>query len=113
MLATYDHMFFDLINGWLPAYEGLRFEVDAVPVCDDAMPTDRKAVIDEVLALLSSSPPLITVPEAQRILSEKCGISFDLSTEAALLKQVSDAALALDPFGARMNAEATDAAANN
>lgn len=70
-MAVLDNMFWDLAVKWFPSYEGLSFG-NAVPECvfGDALPIDRKAVIQEVMDLLGSTPPLITMDMAMERISE-------------------------------------------
>ncbi|QXO13660.1 portal protein [Gordonia phage DumpTruck] len=70
LVSVIDQMFYDLALKWFPAYESLNFGA-VVPVCSfgDAMPVNRKAVIDEVLQLVGATPPLITLDMAVERLS--------------------------------------------
>lgn len=108
ILATMDHLLFDLSTMWLPVYEGLpTSEARAVSVVDDPMPINRKAIIDEVISLLSSNPPLISAEYARTILSDRLGYDFPdemfntVVTEAAALA----AARNIDPYAQRVEEE--------
>lgn len=104
LLAVMDHMLYDLTTMWLPAFEGLSSAARAVSVVDDPLPLNRKATLDEVLAMLSSTPPLISAEYARTILSEKLGYDFPdemataVVTEAAALAEARNP----DPFAARV-----------
>lgn len=92
-MAVMDNMFWDLAVKWFPSYEGLSFG-NAVPECvfGDALPIDRKAIIEEVMELLGSTPPLITMEMAIERISE---IGYTYSDNAveelfALMARISD-----------------------
>jgi hypothetical protein len=76
-------------------------------VVDDPMPINRKAIIDEVISLLSSNPPLISAEYARTILSDRLGYDFPdemfntVVTEAAALA----AARNIDPYAQRVEEE--------
>ena len=92
-MAIMDNFFFDLAIKWFPAYESLSFG-NAVPECrfGDALPVDRKAVIDEIIALLGSTPPLITMEMALERM-ESIGFSYPSTAVEdlfALMQRISD-----------------------
>lgn len=106
ILGTADHLFYDLLNGWLPAYEGLAFDgVDAVPTVGDPMPVDRSAVIGEIVALLSTVPPVISTETARAILRDKLGYEFSDTEAVAVINEAADLAVARDPFAERLRQE--------
>lgn len=104
LLAVMDHMLYDLTTMWLPAFEGLTSPARAVSVVDDPLPLNRKATLDEVIAMLSTTPPLISAEYARTILSEKLGYDFPdemataVVTEAAAIAEAKNP----DPFAARV-----------
>lgn len=103
ILAVTDHMFFDLLNGWLPAYEQYIFEgVDAVPVVGDPMPVDRAAVIGEITALMATDPPILSPETARTILRDKLGYEFSETEATAIVDSAADLAAARDPFSQRL-----------
>jgi hypothetical protein len=110
MAYQLDHLLYDLLTGWLPTYEGYQrpLGLDIAPVFGDPMPTDRAATIAEATALVGAG--FWTVEQAQAYLSEKLGITFDLSASADLLKQERTLAIARDPFGQRLLGESEDVA---
>lgn len=90
LAAVHDQMLYDLAMKWFPVYEGLDFG-NVVPevTFGDALPTDRKAVIEEVLTLLGSTPPLITLSMAQQRLAELGGYEFTESTPDEVFQQMA------------------------
>lgn len=95
MLEVYDHMLFDIVNGWLPAYEGIRGEVGVGAVVGDAMPVDKDAFVDRVIKLvtaglasaewaraeLASVGIVLPGTEGDTILAEKEALSRALSND--------------------------------
>lgn len=108
ILSVMDHMLYDLVAMWLPAYEQLPASVaQAVSIVDDPLPVNRKAVIDEVIALLTCDPPLISVAYAQTILTEKLGFDFPTDMLATAVQEAGAFAAAKnpDPFASRVAQE--------
>jgi hypothetical protein len=111
ILSVTDHMFYDLTTMWFPTYEGITGAAEAVSICDDPMPTDRKATLDEIIAMLTSTPPLISAEYARALLSEKLGYDFPddmfntIVTQAAALAQATN----VDPFASRVAGEIDNA----
>lgn len=110
LLSVHDQMFYDLVNGWFPAYEGYAWEgVQLDPVVGQALPVDRAAVISEVQAMLSTDPPLISAGYARQILAQKLGYDFpedmgvDVVQEAAAMTEARG--LAGDPYQRRLDEE--------
>lgn len=110
IMAVHDQMFFDLVNGWFPAYEQLDLEgVELGPVVGEALPVDRKAVLDEILAMLGSDPPLISAGYARQLLANKLGYEFpeemgvDVVEEAAAMSEARG--MSGDIFRTRIEAE--------
>jgi hypothetical protein len=108
LLPVYDHMFYDLLTAWMPAFEQLSFDetLNCVPVTGDPLPVNRKAVIDEVLALMSSDPPLITAEVGRMMLARKIGMEFPADLTQAVIEEQQDFADARDSFAARLRKEA-------
>lgn len=107
MLAVTDQMLYDLVTMWLPVFEALESPARAVSVVDDPMPVNRKAVIDEVVALLSTDPPLISTEYARTLLSDKLGYDFPAEMMNAVVTEAASLAAArnVDPFAARIESE--------
>lgn len=92
ILGTMDHMLYDLVNMWFPAYEGASFEgVTAYTSVGDAMPINREARIQEVLLLFTSN--LITIAMAQAELA-KYGYDFQAGDDIKVLKEAAALAAA-------------------
>ena len=108
IIGKTDQMLYDLQTMWLPAYEGVN--LDGVIVesrVDNPLPRNKAAEIQEVLSLATSNPPLLTIQEARARLSE---LGYDLTgTVEEIMTQMSAAASAADPFGARLANESTAA----
>jgi hypothetical protein len=107
ILNVMDNMLYDLLTMWFPNYEKMSFgDVVVSSVVGDPMPTNRQARIDEIVALSTSTPPLITLEEARAELS-KLGYSFTQGT-ADLVTQAGRLAAANDPYAKRLQGEAGD-----
>ena len=109
ILAVHDNLFFDLINGWFPAYDELSLSglISSNPMFASPMPVDRDAVIKEVLALLTSTPPVISVQYARKLLTEKLGYEFPSEMDADIIAvmETQSKANAFDSFEERIRAE--------
>lgn len=108
ILAKMDHMLYDLVAMWLPAFEQLPPSIaQAVSVVDDPMPINRKAILDEIIAMLATDPPLISAEYARTLLSEKLGYDFpaEMGATAVAEAEAYAAARNIDPFTARMASE--------
>ena len=54
-VLTMDQMFYDIVNGWLPAYEGIHPNNSTVQtIVDDPMPVNRDAKIQELVLLYTT-----------------------------------------------------------
>lgn len=98
-----DQMLFDLVNKWFVAYEGLNpGGVSLKVMFDDPLPTDRKATLDEIIALVTAK--LISIAYAQRLVRERLGIEIpaDMLTEIA-----AEQTQLLDAAGGRLAQEAS------
>ena len=85
ILAIMDHMLYDIINQWYPAYEQESFEgISVASFCDNAMPVNREARVQEVLLLFTSG--LITIAMAQAELSN-LGYNFQAGDDLKVLKE--------------------------
>jgi hypothetical protein len=106
LLAICDHQIYDLVHGWLAAYEGLNpGDVRVGISANTGMPLDRDAVIKEVTTLLAAG--LIDIPMAQQELADKLGYSFPDDIVQRLLDERAAFANAGDPFGQRLVQELT------
>jgi len=110
LLSVMDHMLYDLA-GWFAAYEELSLTpAQAVSIVDDPLPINRKAVIEEVVMLLSTDPPLISVEYARTLLSEKLGFDFPDEMFNTIVNEAEALAKARnqDPFAARVAGELSE-----
>lgn len=109
MLGVYDHMLYDIVHMWLTAYEGVdaQVAVEIASVVGEPMPQNREAKIAEILTLVTSVPPLITVGMAQAELA-KLGYEFpaDASDQVFLdAERLSNARANSDPYASRYRDE--------
>lgn len=107
ILSVMDHLLYDLITMWFPVYESFANAARVVSIVDDPLPINRKATLDEIVAMLSTDPPLISTEYARTLLSEKLGYDFpdemsnSVVTEAAALAEARN----VDPFASRVARE--------
>lgn len=109
MVDTYDWMIYDIVNMWMPAYEGLELDASVASKFDDAMPVNRDAEIQEVINLISCTPPLITIQQAIDKLS-KLGYDYSQGDDTKLLEQLrlTNKYMAGDEFANRYEQELED-----
>lgn len=96
-------MMYDVIHGWLPAFEGLRSPATVFkPVFGDPMPINRETYIQETVDLFTQD--MITYDEMRKRL-EKVGYERIPSAEDKLLAQVTNKATASagDPYAGQMD----------
>lgn len=106
IIDVHAQMFFDLVNGWFPAYEGLNFtDVAVLPVLGEKLPRNRKQEVADILLMVDAK--VMSLTTARERLGE-LGFNFAadevlrLAQEAAL---AADQAAAGDPLAQRMDAE--------
>jgi len=101
LIETYDQMFYDLVHGWLVAYEGIPEATTAtvVSVAGDPMPKNRKGEIDELLALVNAK--VISIQEFRAILVKKHGYEIDAASDG-VIAEAAKRARAEDPFAQRL-----------
>lgn len=106
IVDTLTQLFYDISTMWFPVYEGANFNgATMIPVLGDKLPTNRQAVIDEIVALMATDPPLISAETGRRMLVDRLGYQIDLAAEAAAVEGQGVAESA-DPVGDRLVAEA-------
>ena len=109
MLGVYDHMLYDILHMWFPAYEGLfdGVEVEVVSVVDDPMPVNREARIAELLQLVAGS--VISAEYARQELV-KLGYEFPLEMGEAIVAEQAALTSASypDPYSGRVEKELTE-----
>lgn len=86
-ILTTDQMFYDIVNMWLPAYEGIAPNgAEVATIVDDPMPVNRDAKIQELILLYTSG--VITLAMVVRGLME-LGYTFpdnDPDAAAAMIQ---------------------------
>lgn len=113
LLSVMDHMLYDLGTMWFPTFEGVNGNgAQAVSIVDDPLPVNRKAIIDEVVALMGTTPPLMSAEYARAYLVEKLGYDFSKEIGDAVVTEAAAYAAAqnVDPFAGRMAQELADGA---
>jgi len=99
-LGRLTQMLFDLLTGWMPAYEGYTDDgTRVIPVFDDPVPVDRAAVVTEVTSLVTGK--IISARTARDVVAERLGYQFSDDEDARL---AGEAQAALDLEGARLDA---------
>lgn len=100
LIEEYDRMFYDLVHGWFPAYEGTSETTSATMVAttSDPMPRNRKADIAELMELKSAG--ILSAEEVRTILIEQHGYKITAAVDK-LLEEQAARATAEDPFSAR------------
>jgi len=80
-----NHLLFD-IRRWFDAYEPLSFEeIRWVPQYGDKMPRNKQQEFNDVMAMYSSVPPLISGAEARRMLTS---LGFTFTEEGVLTGEI-------------------------
>jgi hypothetical protein len=98
-----DQFLFDLSTMWFPAYEQMTFDAVCVSSYGDRLPQDRKAMLDEIIAI-AGLPGVVDTQWIQTELS-KLGYVFAEETAGNAINELQARAQALDPFGARLAIE--------
>lgn len=105
VMDTHDQMFFDLVNGWFPAYEQTSFGDARVRTrVGDKLPVDRAAKFQELNNMLDKK--VISV-EFYREEATKLGYKFPANMDSQIAAANAAAAALVDPFGARLADPAT------
>jgi hypothetical protein len=97
-----NQLMFDLVNGWMPAYEGFNANGATIKASfDNPLPVNRKETVEEIVGLKTAG--LISVEFALQLLQERLGynIPADMLTQIAAEQQAM-----LDAVGGRVAAEA-------
>jgi hypothetical protein len=107
ILGVMDNLLYDLCTMWFPVFEGFTSDAVALSQVDDPLPVNRKAVLDEIVQMLSSDPPLISAEYARTLLSEKLGYDFPSEMATAVVTEAAALAEArnVDPFASRVAGE--------
>lgn len=97
-----NQMAFDILNMWLPAYEGIAPEGMMIKSSfGDPLPVDRVAALAEIMTMLTNR--VISIEYAQQLIREKLG--YDIPTDE-LARVVSEQERLLDAVGVRAEEEA-------
>lgn len=97
-----DQMVYDLVNMWIPAYEGLDPRgLRLQTTFGDPLPVDRQAALNEITGLLNAK--VISIAYAQHLVRERLGYSIP---EDMLEQVLAEQAQLLDAIGARLDQEA-------
>jgi len=100
-----DQFLYDLLNGWLPAYEGyspvgVTVESEFAP----ALPVNPKEVVEWVVSLVEKK--IVSAAWARNYLADKLGLTFGSEVGAEIADETS---ALLDATGARLDAAVADA----
>lgn len=102
-----DQMVYDLLNMWLPAYEGWSPNGLVVTVhFDDPLPVNREAIVKEVSDLVTAK--VISKRFAAQVVKDKLG--YDIVPEDMVAEVAAEDAAALDAAAARMGTELVNTA---
>lgn len=110
ILSVTDHMLYDIVTMWLPAFEDLTTAARAASIVGDPLPTNRKATLEEIVLMMSTEPPLISPEYARQLLSEKLGYDFPDTMSEDVVEEAAAFAAARnqDPFAQRVAQELED-----
>lgn len=101
-----DQMVFDLLNGWLPAYEGWSPNGMVVTVVfGDPLPVNRAAIVTEVAELVKNK--VISRRMGAQIIKDKLG--YDIDPVAMVGEVNAEDSAVLDAAAARMGSELGEA----
>jgi hypothetical protein len=106
ILAVGDHMLWDIVHGWFPAFEGMNpGDVQVASATSDPMPVNRAQVIQEVTQLVAAA--IIDTETARQILADKLGYEFPTEVGESVLQEQQrfSEARAYDPFAQRVAEE--------
>lgn len=84
LIGVYDQMFFDLLHGWMVAYEGIPDNPPAllVSVVGDPLPRNRAADINELTGLVEAN--IVSIQEARGILVARFGYDMLRGTNGVI-----------------------------
>lgn len=100
-------MYFDIAQGFLPAYEATTTDAYAEPSYGDAVPDDKAAQITEVLAIVAAG--LADAEWGRTEVAKIRGYDFGTDMAQRVADETAEKAAAMDPFAVRMAAEAETA----
>jgi hypothetical protein len=98
-----DQMLYDIVNGWLPAYEGVDPKgLQVLCTFGDPLPVNRAEVLKEIIDMVTAQ--LIPIQFAQKLVQEKLGYQIPAD---AFNQLVAESSQMLDATGARIDVAAT------
>lgn len=101
LLDVHNQMFYDLLNGWAPAYEQLRLPEGTTLTASvgDKMPFNRKQRFDELLAMVQAK-----VIDTQYFRDEMAKLGYQFPEDMADRVR-SESQIFVDPVSARLSAD--------
>jgi hypothetical protein len=106
ILDVHTQLFYDLVNGWYPAFEETTFtDVIVTPVCGDAVPVDRAARFTELNDMLDRG---VIDTGYYRTEAAKLGYVFPEGMAEAAKTEFDGRNSVADPFAARVDAGLND-----
>lgn len=101
LIDKHNQMFYDLMHGWAPVYEGLSVSDTATleAYVGDKLPFNRKQRFDELVAMLINK-----VIDTQYFRDEMSKIGYEFPADMAE-RVKTEASTLVDPLTARLNAE--------
>jgi hypothetical protein len=110
IIEKHAQMFYDLLNGWYPAYEQTTFtDVVATPTIGDPVPVDRTAKFAELDTMLAGH---VISAAYYRSEARKLGYVFPDDMDSQIAAEQTALAGAADPFAVRTAADVTGGTAN-
>ena len=108
MLSITDQMLYDIVTMWLPAFEQVDTPARASSIVGDPLPVNRKAILDEIILMLTNG--VISIAYAQAVISERLGYEFPAEMLAQIVDEQGKLAAArnIDPFASRVAADLED-----
>lgn len=106
--GKWDQIFYDLVHGWMPAFEQLNSPASVVEtVFGDPMPINREAKVNEIIQLKTAG--LLLADECRQEM-EKLGYQYDPGIAEQLLEEQTQQAIASagEPFMSEFGAAAGD-----
>lgn len=105
ILGTHDHMFYDILNQWMPAYEQTTFDgVEIECMTGDPVPVNREERFAELTTMLTSH---VIDTAFYRQEATKLGYEFPEDMESRVLSEVKTLTDATDILGTRIAASAS------
>lgn len=100
ILDTHNQMFYDLLRGWGPVYEGLSVadDVQVTAHVGDKLPRNREQTFNELVAMLQNK-----VIDTQYFRDEMSKMGYEFPSDLAT--RVAAEQTTVDPVSARLNAE--------